>query len=459
MDHLERVARGEIRRLMVFMPPGSAKSTYTSVVFPAWYMGWRKGAKLILASYATDIARKQGRRARQIVRSPAYVPIFGASISDETSAADQWALSNGSEFMAGGILSGVTGNRAHGLIIDDPVAGRAEADSEAIQKTTIEAYQDDLRTRLVPDGFEILVQTRWNQKDLAGWILPEDWDGQSGPILCRDGQVWHILCVPAEAERDDDPLGRKKGQRLWPEWFGENHFAVYKKQARTWSALFQQRPTDPAGTYFKREWFSIVGRDRIPQMSHVVRCWDLAATTQEEANDPDWLAGAKIGKGADGRYYILSLHRERTTPSGVETTINQFARADGRNVAIRIEQEGAASGKIVKFHFERMLDGWDARFTGIPKTSKLTRSGAFNAACERRDVSLVAGDWNEDFLAEAVKFPYGNHDDQVDAAVGAYNALTGDAKEWDADEMKDRFSTFGKWRSAGQNRIGNFANQ
>jgi predicted phage terminase large subunit-like protein len=448
MDHLERVARGEIQRLMVFMPPGSAKSTYTSVVFPAWYMGWRPGAKVILSSYATDIARKQGRRARQIVRSPAYVPIFGTAISDETSAADQWALTNGSEFMAGGILSGVTGNRAHLLLIDDPVAGRAEADSETIQETTFAAYQDDLRTRLVPDGSEVLVTTRWNQKDLAGRILPLEWDGESGPVVCRDGQTWHVLCVPAEAERADDPLGRRIGERLWPQWFTADHFAKFKKQARTWSALFQQRPTDPAGTFFKREWFKTVARNRVPHLSPVIRCWDLAATTADESDDPDWLAGAKVGRGEDGRYYIVSVHRERTTPKGVESTIKQLAFSDGRDVSIRIEQEGAASGKIVKYHFERMMDGFDARFTGIPRTSKATRANAFNAACERGDVILVEGTWNEDFINEAVRFPHGAHDDQVDAVVGAYNAIAGDepvtsAKTWQRiisydDEAPDR---------------------
>lgn len=440
------MAEGDIRRLMVFMPPGSAKSTYTSVVFPTWFMGRRPESRIILASYASDIARKQGRRARQIVRSPAYASVFGASISNETSAADEWALSNESEFMAGGILSGITGNRAHGLIIDDPVAGREAADSETIRQKTKEAYEDDLRTRLVPGGWEILVQTRWHRKDLAGTILPEKWDGESGPVQCRDGQTWHVICLPAIAERADDPLGRRKGERLWPEWFTAGHFDTFRKQARTWSALFQQRPTDPEGAYYKREWFKTIDANRVPQIERSVRCWDLAATTEEESDDPDWLAGVKVGRGVDGKYYIQHAHRERTSPKGVEATIQQFGRSDGRAVAIRVEQEGAASGKIVKYHYERMMDGWDCRFTGIPRGSKLVRSGPFNATCERGDVVLVAGDWNVAFLDELVAFPYGNHDDQEDAAVGAYEALTSDVEPWESEKMKQRFSNFGRWR-------------
>jgi predicted phage terminase large subunit-like protein len=447
LHHLERVARGEIRRLMVFMPPGSAKSTYASVVFPTWYMGWRPGAKIILASYAADIARKQGRRARQIVRSKGYVPIFGARLSSETSAADDWAMSNGSEFMAGGIMSGITGNRAHGLIIDDPVSGREDADSETIQDKTFAEYQDSLKTRLVPGGFEIIVQTRWNQRDLAGRILPKDWDGESGPIECRDGKAWHVICLPAIADRADDPLGRKIGEPLWPEWFSLEHFSAFRKQPRTWAALFQQRPTDPEGAYFQRKWFEkTVAPDRVPPLETVVRAWDLAATAEEESDDPDYLAGAKVGKGRDGKFYILHVHRDRVTANGVQSRIKQFAASDGAGVAVRIEQEGAASAKIVKAIFERMMPDRDCRFTAPPRTSKLTRSGPFNAACERGDVVLVEGDWIEPFVAEAAAFPRGPHDDQIDAAVAAYAALTGDAQGWDGGQLEKKFAKFGKWR-------------
>jgi predicted phage terminase large subunit-like protein len=424
LRHLEAVAIGEIRRLMVFMPPGSAKSTYTSVVFPTWFMGRNPGSRIILASYASDIARKQGRRARQIVRSDLYRPIFDATISDDTSAADNWALTNESEYMAGGILSGITGNRAHGIIADDLIAGREQADSETIRKKTREAYEDDLRTRLVPGGWEVLMQTRWHPKDLPGSYLPADWKGESGPIRCRDGNVWHVLCLPAEAERKDDPLGRQIGERLWPEWFTADHFATFKRQPRTWGALFQQRPTDPEGGYFRRDWFRhIIEPDRLPRLIGDVRAWDLAATTEDESDDPDYLAGVRMGKGIDGRYYLRHVHKARTTPRGVETTVRQFAHSDGRSTSIRIEQEGAASGKIVKDYYERMMDGWDCRFTGIPRGSKFDRSKPFNAACERGDVVLVAGDWIEDFIAQATAFPTGAHDDMVDAAVGAYEAL------------------------------------
>jgi hypothetical protein len=121
-----------------------------------------------LASYGSDLAKKHGRKARQIVRSEDFKAVFKTTISKDTSAADEWAAENGSGYLAGGILSGITGHRAHGIIVDDPVKGREAADSEAIQKKTWDAYNDDLRTRLIPGGWEIIIQTRWSDNDLSG---------------------------------------------------------------------------------------------------------------------------------------------------------------------------------------------------------------------------------------------------------------------------------------------------
>lgn len=181
----------------------------------------------------------------------------------------------------------------------------------------------------------------------------------------------------------------------------------------------------PEGNMFKREWFKTVPADRVPSFRRVVRQWDLAATTAEEGADPDWLVGCKIGQAHNGNYYVSHVHRDRVTPEGVEAAIRQFAASDGRNCMIRIEQEGAASGKIVKYNYERMLDGYDARFDAIPKSSKMVRANPFSAACERRQVYLVEGPWIQNWLDEVCAFG-GDvaHDDQVDAASGAYHTLT-----------------------------------
>ena len=255
LEKLQGVENGTVPNLMLLLPPGSAKSTYADVVFVPWYMARKPRRNVILASYASDIAAKQGRRARTLVKSPGFERLMGVTISNTTSAVDQWAMSNGSEFMAGGILSGLTGNRAALGILDDPIRGREAAESQTIRDKTWDAYVDDFCSRLIPGAPQVMILTRWHQDDPAGRILPEDWSGESGVFDGRDGRVWHVVCLPAIADRHDDPLGRQIGETLWPEWFSLEHWKPFQRNARTWNSLYQQKPTAPEGTFFKREWF------------------------------------------------------------------------------------------------------------------------------------------------------------------------------------------------------------
>lgn len=260
LEAVERCILTRGGRLMIFAPPGSAKSSYASVVAPAWACGKIPGSRVILASYAQSIAEKQSKRARQICRSAKFSTLYGTTIPKGSEAAGQWALDNGSEFMATGIMGAVTGSRASVLVIDDPVAGREEADSETIRDKTWDAYIDDLSTRLIPGASVIIIQTRWHEDDLSGRILPEDYDGASGVIRCRDGRDWEVLNIQAKAERLDDPLHRPLGGYMWPEWFDASHWAMFESNPspqaqRTWTALFQQRPAADTGGQFERAWF------------------------------------------------------------------------------------------------------------------------------------------------------------------------------------------------------------
>jgi len=267
MQAIQRCIETPRGRLMLFMPPGSAKSTYASVLAPAWAMGRKKNTQIILASYGTSIAAKQSRKVRSIMRDPRYTSIWEEKpiLLEDQRAVDDWQLTNGSSMMAAGLLAGITGNRADGIIIDDPVANREQADSATLREKTYNEYIDTAMTRAKPKMWVIIVMTRWQEEDLAGSILPSDYSGESGQILCRDGQTWEVLSVPAEAEREDDPLGRKIGEFLWPEWFTREHWSTWRdnpRAARTWSALYQQRPAPFTGIHFNREMFKRFDLDK-----------------------------------------------------------------------------------------------------------------------------------------------------------------------------------------------------
>ena len=234
-------------RLMIFAPPGSAKSSYASVIAPSWEMGRRPNSRIILGSYADKIAKKQSRRAIQICKSDKYQILWDTPTTTDRDAADDWSLTNGSEFMAAGIMGGITGNRASGVVIDDPVAGREEADSPTVRQKTLDGYQDDVLTRLLPGAWIIFIMTRWNESDLAGSILPDDYDQQTGYVRCKDGMDWYVLNIPAKCENVDDPLGRELGEYLWTEFFPERHWKMFEEATgrearRVWSSLYQQRP-------------------------------------------------------------------------------------------------------------------------------------------------------------------------------------------------------------------------
>lgn len=270
MQAIQRCIEKARGRLMIFAPPGSAKSTYASVLGTAWAIGRKPNWQVILASYGAAIAAKQSRRVRAIVRDPRYTAIWGDKprLLDDQRAVDDWSLTTGSSMMTGGLLSGITGNRADLFIIDDPVANREQADSPTIREKTYNEYIDTVMTRAKPWMSCIIIQTRWHEEDLAGSILPLDYNGESGVMKCRDGQVWEVLCIPAEAERDDDVLGRKKGDFLWPEYWPREHWSTWRdnpRAARTWAALYQQRPAPFTGVHFNREMFKRYDPD-LPRM-------------------------------------------------------------------------------------------------------------------------------------------------------------------------------------------------
>jgi predicted phage terminase large subunit-like protein len=414
MRVMQGVLDGTIPRAMLFLPPGSAKSSYGSVVFPAWAMGKKPGFKVILASYGSDLAKKHGRRARQIVRSMKFTNVFGTKISADTGAADYWAIDNGSEYMAGGILSGITGNRAHLLIIDDPVKGREEADSETIQKKTWEAYQDDLRTRLVPGGSEVIIQTRWSENDLSGKLLPEDYDGQTGLIRCRDGRDWYVVCLPAQCERNDDPLGRSVGEYLWPEWFTPEHFYGFKAQARTWSALFQQRPDPPEGTFFQKEWFRRYRPGQHPlAMNHYLTS-DHAPGGKEQ-NDFNCFRVWGIDP-AGGVWLRDGFRTQETLDKSIDKAIGLIHRYQPHAWFPEDDNNWKSiSGFVAK---ELLKEKAWVRIEPVSPHGhdKPTKAQAFQALASLGMVHIPDGIVGDEVLSQYLKFPAGAHDDEVDAA-------------------------------------------
>ena len=406
ITELERIARGEIDRLMVLMPPGSAKSTYASVLFPAWFMAQAGNLNIIGASHTASLAEDFSRRVMGSVRE--HGATMGYRLTRET--AELWQTTNGGRYRAAGVGGPITGSRADLVVIDDPVKSHLEAYSDRTRETIWNWYRADLITRLKPGARVVLIQTRWHEDDLAGRLLSDQPDR------------WRVLRLPALADDASDPLGRPLGAPLWPEW--EDSAALADKRRtigeRDWMALFQQTPTPGEGGLFRVAGIPTI--DAEPQGWRWVRAWDLAATEQVGTRDPDWTVGVRMGRSPDGAFAVGDVVRERGGTDVVEALITATASRDGRGTMISLPQDPGQAGKAQVLYLTRKLAGH--RVESSPETGdKATRAAPFAAQTNVGNVSVVRGAWNRGYLDELAAFPSGAKDDQVDASSRAFNAL------------------------------------
>jgi len=410
LDRLQKLGTPEVPNLMVLMPPGSAKSTYVDVVYVPWFMANHPRRNVILASYASDIAKKQGRRARQLIKSKSFHNLTGVSLKDDQKAADEWALDNGSEYMAGGLLSGLTGNRAALGILDDPIRGREAAESQTIRDKTWDAYVDDFCSRLIPGAPQVMILTRWHADDVAGRILPEDWAGESGLFEGRDGRTWDVLCLPAIADRVDDPLGRQIGETLWPEWFSQAHWAPFRKNARTWSSLYQQKPAPEEGTYFQRSWFKRYRPSDLPKNLRKYGTSDYAVT--EGSGDATVM---RIwGVDTEGNQYLLDGWKGRETS---DVWIERQIDLQLKHRPFAWFGEGGVIQKSIEPALKRRMRERKAhgRLEWLPSVNdKPTRARGAQSRAAMGMVYLPEGEEGDAILSEYLMFPAGKHDDDVD---------------------------------------------
>jgi predicted phage terminase large subunit-like protein len=393
---------------MILMPPGSAKSTYASVVFPVWWFTQHPRSSIISASHSLSLAEHFSRRVRTLILEKQHY--LGFSIARDQRAIDAWTTSSGGEYLSVGVRGAITGRRADLVIIDDPIKSQADAESGRQRDHIWDWYKSDVTTRLKPGGKVVLIMTRWHPDDLGGQLLEQS---QS---------EWRVVRLPALAETGD-PLGRLVGAPLWPEW--EDHNALTRKREligeRAWSALYQQMPLPSGGRLFSIDRISIVQPERNAEAT--VRAWDLAATGTTGRNDPDWTVGIKLSRDNTGRYLILDVARIRGTPHQVEELVVSTAHKDGAKVIVAIPEDPGQAGKSQMSYLTRQLAGFhviSSRETG----SKATRAMPLASQVEAGNVSVIRAEWGRTLLDEMRDFPWGRKDDQVDALVRAFTTLT-----------------------------------
>lgn len=409
ISELEKLTIGKFDRLMVLMPPGSAKSTYTSVIFPAWWFIQHPKSSILAASHSADLAHHFSRRVRALIDTKGHHLGFGLKPGYASMAA--WTTTNDGEYIALGARGAIAGRRADLVIIDDPVKSQANADSNRQREHIWEWYKADITPRIKPGGKVVLIMTRWHPEDLGGQLLRHSNDD------------WHVLRLPALAE-DNDPLDRLPGEPLWPDWESRN--ALLRKRdligERIWSALYQQRPIAMEARLFTVDKITVLHGVQPVTPINAIRAWDLAATVNMGQNDPDWTVGIKLSRDMNGRFIVEDIVRIRGTPNQVEDAISQTASKDGRSVTISLPEDPGQAGKSQIAYLVRQLSGFHViatRETG----SKIARATPLASQIESGNVSVIAAHWNTEFFEELRDFPFGRKDDQVDALARAFSTI------------------------------------
>lgn len=420
-DALDRVIDGDLKRLMIFMPPGSAKSTYATVRFPAYFVGRRKAEGIVSASYNVDLATQFGRKVRNLVRSPEYLRVFpDVALSADSRAKGEWNTTGGGFYFATGIEGGINGRRGALGVIDDPLKGQSDADSARVRDTTWAWYISDFRSRLWPTAPQVIINTRWNLDDLCGRILPDDWNGESGWITAKDGEQWYVICLPAEA-RANDILGRAPGEWLWTDWFGVNYWEQTKKTAclfdvRTWNSLYQQMPADIAGTYFQRSWFDN-RYEVLPKNLNSYVSGDFAATDGKG----DYTELAAWGVCPDDVIYVRDWFSGQVT-SDVWTD-ELLAMTTANDALMFIGEAGPIRRSVEPWLEKRMRETGEyvnTTWLTAPNKESDSLSGkavaarSFQAMCRQGRVRFPRTQWAERVIDQLCQFPGGKFDDAVD---------------------------------------------
>lgn len=419
------VARGEERRLAVFLPPQSGKSQVVSRAFTTWILGRWPHLRVILASYESSYAAQWGRYARDVLTQHGE-RVFGVRVSQGSSAADHWELAwpNRGAFHAAGLAAGITGQPCEVAVIDDPHRNRAEAESGPIRDRIVDNYKGALLTRQ-PRGV-VNVMTRWSVSDLAGWI--EDNEKHMN---------WRIIRMPAFAEADDI-LGRVPGEALCPDLRPVASLNNLKSTMSSyeWEGMFQQRPVPLGGGLFKRSFarryvvrdgvyrfddgsYSTIDDGGNASMPHVFVTCDTATSSKESA---DQTAIQAWGVSYYGKLVLLDMHMDRIEGPQIMKAI--VAMCDKWKTIAWIE-ENSTSKHLLSFMSEQ---GITFRTVSAGSTNKLTRALPASGGWEQGKVFLPEStthldrDWLPAFEKQLFQFTGadGGKDDAVDAFAYAY---------------------------------------
>ena len=405
-DAFERVARGELKRLIINMPPRHTKSEFASFLLPAWFLGKFPHKKIIQTAHTAELATGFGRKVRNLVSSETYQKVFQTKLSSDSKAAGRWNTHMGGDYFAIGVGGAVTGKGADLLIIDDPHSEQeAKQANPAVFDGVYEWFTSGPRQRLQPGGAIIIVMTRWSKRDLTGQILKNS---------SKEGvDQWEVI---------DFPAIMPNGNPLWPGFWSKTALEALKSElpVSKWEAQYQQNPTSEEGAIIKRENWRIWEESRPPQCEYIIQSWDTAF---EKNNRADYSACTTWGvfqhpnKTGDLKPNIILLDafKERMEfPELKQKALELWKEFEPDTLIV----EKRAAGAPLIYEMRKMGIPM-SEYTPGKGNDKISRVNAISDLFASGIVWCPETRWAEEVMDELASFPNGDHDDLVDSSSQA----------------------------------------
>jgi len=400
-EKFNKLAIGEINRLIINMPPRHTKSEFSSYLLPAWMIGRNPKLKIIQTTHTAELAVRFGRKAKTLMDDKAYKEVFQTRLREDSQAAGRWETEQGGEYFAAGVGGAITGRGADLLIIDDPHSEQDALNAASLERA-YEWYTSGPRQRLQPGGKIVCVMTRWNMKDLTGMLLKSQKELKS--------DKWDIVEFPAILP---------SGEPVWPEYWKLEELESVKASLSIgkWNAQWMQNPTAEEGSILKREWWKVWEEDHIPPLQHVIQSYDTAFLKKETA---DYSAITTWGvfypdQDSPANLILLDAVKERLEfPELKRKALEQYNYWNPESVII----ESKASGLPLTYELRKM---------GIPVINYSPNKGndkhaRVNAVAPIFESGMIwAPDqkFAEEVIEECAAFPYGDNDDLVDSTTQA----------------------------------------
>ncbi len=411
-DAFERIARGELKRLIVNMPPRHTKSEFASYLLPAWFLGQYPDKKVIQTAHTAELSVGFGRKVRNLVAEDDFKKVFPElALRADSKAAGRWSTNKGGEYFAIGVGGAVTGKGADLLIIDDPHSEQeGQSADPAVFDKTYDWYTSGPRQRLQPGGAIVIVMTRWHMRDLTGKIIKT--------ATQREGMdEWEVIEFPAvfnENQSDE--------KALWPQFWSLNELVALRSElpASKWMAQYQQNPTSEEGALVKRDWWQIWDKESPPQCEFVIQSWDTAfLKTQRSDYSACTTWGVFYIPNEDGEttanIILLDAYKERLEFPELKKVAHKMYLETQPDAFI---VEGKATGMPLIFELRAM---------GIPVSEFTPSRGNDKVARVNSVADLFASGmvwcpetrFAEEVMDEFAAFPVGEHDDLVDSSTQA----------------------------------------